>query len=840
MLRATLKSLLSRKLRLVLSALAVVLGVMFVSGAFVLSSTLNKSFDSLFASVYEGTDVTITGKSNVANGPTDAIPASALEKAKSTAGVKTATGSVFADGARAIGKNGKVVAGGGQRFGANWTGETDIVKMRSGKAPSADNEIAVNQAFADASGYKIGDSVGVLTLEPKKQFTIVGIFGYSGDRGSIAGEQTIAFTTPVAQQLMLGEKDVYSSVDVTAADGVSATKLRDDLRSSLGDGFVVKTGEEMSKAQSDSVKGVFDVIRNILLGFAGVALLVGIFLIINTFSIIVAQRTKELALMRAMGASGGQVIGSVIVEAIIIGLIASVLGLAAGIGVGAALVAVVGSVIPSAGLVIPLSAVIAAFSIGILVTVVAALFPALRASRIPPIAAMRDAANTTKPLTTITIVGGVVTALGVAGLWVALAGGAGDNTLALLLGGVLFAFIGVALLTPMISQPVVSVLGQFMSWSMPGKLGRRNSARNPRRTAITSAALMIGIALVIGVSVVATSFKASITKAIDTGLQAELIIAGEQTGPMPPTFDPSVLDKIKNTSGVRSVTGIYFDGAKINDKDGGFVYAVSDVKALGDIMGLKATSGSVDALSGNQLILDERTAKDANLSVGGTVKVQTTRGEAVTYTVAGVFKESQVLRGYVLPQAAAANFLAPNPAQAYVRLDSGASVSAAKDKIDTYLADSPEVTVADRSSYVKQQTSFLDILLGMIQVLLALAIIIAVLGVINTLALSMIERTRELGLLRAVGMSRPQIMGMVTVESVVISLFGTLLGIGVGVGLGAAIVRALKDEGLSTLALPWTQIVVYLILAVVIGVVAGVIPAIRAARTDVLRAISYE
>ncbi|MGY0235437.1 ABC transporter permease [Longispora urticae] len=840
MLKATLKSLLSRKLRLVLSALAVVLGVMFVSGSFVLTDTLGKSFDGLYASIYEGTDVTVTGRSTVANGPTDPLPAATLDKVSTVPGVGGTTGTVFANGARLIGRNGKVITGAGQAFGTNWTGGNDIVRLRSGRAPAADSEIIVNGALAEASGYRIGDAVGVLTLEPRKQFTIVGTFGYSGDRGSIAGEYTIAFTTPVAQRLLLGGDGLFTSVDVTAAPGTSDEELRDAVRSALGDTFVVRTGEEMGRAQADAVKGVFDFLRDILMGFAAVALLVGVFLIVNTFSIIVAQRARELALMRALGASGGQVVGSVIAEAVLIGLVASVLGLGAGIGVGAALVAAIGSVIPTSGLVIPVAAVVAAFSIGVLVTVLAALVPALRAARIAPLAAMRDAADTTRSPRTLTIVGGAVTTLGVAGLWVALAGDAGDNTLAMVLGGVLLSFVGIALLTPLISRPVVSLLGRLLSWSTPGELGRRNSARNPRRTAITAAALMIGIALVIGVSVVATSTKASVTRTIDDGLRAELVISGEQLSGPPPTFDPAVLDKIRDTRGVRAVAGIYLDTATVNGREGASTYATSEVRALADILGLRAISGSVDALSGTQVILDEETARHDGLAVGDQVRIRSSRGETVTYTLVGVYRRTGVVDGYILPRAAAGDFLTPTPVLAYIRLADGAKASEVRDQIDTYLADSPEVTVADRSSYIQQRTSFLDILLAMIQILLALAIVIAVLGVINTLALSMIERTRELGLLRAIGMSRRQIMGMVTVESVVISVFGALLGIGVGVGLGAAVVRALEDDGLTVLVLPWTQMSVYLGLAVVVGVLAAALPAIRAARTDVLTAIHYE
>ncbi|MEV6521642.1 FtsX-like permease family protein [Longispora sp. NPDC051575] len=840
MLKATLKSLLSRKLRLVLSALAVVLGVMFVSGALILTETLGRSFDDLYASVYDGTDVTVTGGSTVPDGPADPIPASALDRVSAVPGVRGTTGTVFANGARLIGKNGKVITGGGQAFGTNWTGGNDVVRLRAGRAPAADTEILINGTLAEASGYRIGDAVGVLTLEPKRAFTIVGFFGYSGDRGSLAGEYTIAFTTPAAQRLLLGGPDQFTSIDVTAAPGTSDERLRDSVRSALGDPFVVRTGAEMGRSQADAVKGVFDFLRDILMGFAAVALLVGVFLIVNTFSIIVAQRTRELALMRAMGASGGQVVGSVIVEAVLIGLTASVLGLGAGIGVGAGLVAAIGGVIPTSGLVVPAAAVVAAFAIGVLVTVLAALAPALRAARIAPLAAMRDAANTTRSLRTPTIAGGVVTTLGVAGLWVALAGGAGDDTLPMLLGGVLLSFVGIALLTPSISRPVVSLLGRILSWSTPGQLGRRNSARNPRRTAITASALMIGIALVIGVSVVATSMKASVARTIDDGLRAELVVSGEQLSGPPPSFDPAVLDKIKDTRGVRAVAGVYLDTATVDDKAGGRVYATSDLRALADILGLRATSGSVDAVSGTQVVLDEETARHDGLAVGDPVRIRSSRGEPVTYTVVGVYAKTGVVDGYLLPLAAAGNFLSPTPVLAYIRLADGANGSAVRDQVDAYLTDSPEVGVADRSSYIEQRTSYLDILLAMIQILLALAIVIAVLGVVNTLALSMIERTRELGLLRAVGMSRAQIMGMVTVESVVISVFGALLGIGVGVGLGAAVVRALEDDGLTVLVLPWTQMFGYLSLAVVVGVLAAALPAIRAARTDVLTAIHYE
>ncbi len=846
MLRATLKSLLSRKLRLILSGLAVVLGVMFVSGAFVLTATLGQSFDSLFSTIYSTVDVQVAGpRQQAAEGAgltaTQPVPDSLLARVRAVPGVKTATGSVFVNGARTVGHSGKVVAG-QSRFGANWTGDSGLVQLRSGRGPTAPDEIAINTLLAKAGSFHLGEQVGVLTREPKKTFTIVGIFGYSGDRDSIAGEQVVAFTTPVAQQLMLGRTGVYSTIDVTAARGVSTTKLRDDIRAALGSGYEVKTGAELAKQQANQIKDALKFVNYVLLGFAGVALFVGVFLILNTFSIIVASRTQELALMRAIGASRRQMIGSVIVEAVLVGFIAAVLGLGAGIGIGALLALVLGGGlggIPVSGLAVPASAVIAAFLVGVLVTLVAAILPAVRASRVPPIAAMREAQTADKPLTALTVTGSVVTAAGCAALWFALSGNAHGNTLPALGVGLLLAFIGVALLTPAISRPVVSLLGRLFSWSMPGQLGRRNSARNPRRTAITAAALMVGIALITGVSVILTSAKISATKAFDTGVHAELIVAGQQTGAQLPTFDPAALSRMRAIDGVRAVLGVWTDAVAVDGKPT-FAAAVDDTAALGSVLGLKATAGSLDALRPGRLLVDDKTASDSHLKVGSTVSVGTAgRATAVPYTVAGIYAKDTVA-GYILDVADAATFRQPNPSQAYLQLVPGTDVAKVRNQVDALLADSPEVTVQDRSSYVQQQTRILDTILNIIQVLLAMAIIIAVLGVVNTLALSMIERTRELGLLRAVGMGRGQVMRMVTVESVVISLFGALLGIAVGCGLGVAVVRALKDQGFSDLGFPWSRMAVYLVLAALVGVVAAIVPAIRAARTNVLDAIAYE
>ncbi|GAB3359543.1 FtsX-like permease family protein [Micromonospora halotolerans] len=849
MFRATLKSLLARKLRLLLSGLAVVLGVMFVSGAFVLTDTLGRSFDAVFSDAFSDVDVNVAAKPKVTLSEVEGeqvaapVPASVVDRVKAVPGVTDVRGVVNADGARLIGSNGKVVTSfGPPQLGENWLGEGDLVKLREGRAPQADDEIVVNVALAEAAKVKVGDRVGVLTLAPKKEFTLVGVFGYSGGRDSVGGVNEVAFTTPVAQQLMLGKPGVFSNVTAQAADGTTPEALRDEVSRALGADYEVKTGKQLADDASAGLKEGLSFFNKILLGFAAVALLVGTFLILNTFSIIVAQRTRELALMRAIGASGRQIIGSVVLEAVAVGLIASVLGLAAGIGVGALLAYLFGKLaggLTLAGLGVPPAAVIGAFAVGTVITVVAALLPALRASRIPPIAAMQDVATPDRPLTKVTVGGSVVTAIGAGLLFLGLGGHAGDNTLAIILGGVLFAFIGVALLTPLISRPVVALLGTIFAWSVPGKLGRLNSGRNPRRTAITAAALMVGIALVTGVTVILDSAKGSISALAEDTIKAELVISGAQSGPRPPSFDPAVLQKAAAIPGVRLVDGEYGDMATLNGQRT-WVAASSDVAALEQIFGAKATAGDISRLNPDQMLLSSDTAKSRNLSVGSTVNVQLSRGEARTYTVSGIYESSQLTNPVVLPPQAATDFAIPQPIQGFLQLAPGTSVAAVQPQVEQLLADSPEVSVADRAAFIKQQTSQLDTPLRMIQILLALAIVIAVLGIINTLALSVLERTRELGLLRAIGLRRAQTMRMITVEAVVISIFGALLGVVVGTGLGAAVVRALKDEGITDLVLPWSQMATFLVLAAIIGVVAAVLPAIRAARINVLGAIAHD
>ncbi|MFD9704589.1 ABC transporter permease [Lentzea sp. NPDC059081] len=830
---------LSRKLRLVLSALAVVLGVMFVSGSFVLTDTLQRSFTDLFSSAFANVDVSVSPKQEKGKQPEPLTP-QAIADVKSVPGVASAVGDVQGS-ARPIGKNGKVITtSGAPRFGTNWTG-TGQEKIRDGRAPAADDEVVLGAYLASTGGFEVGDDIALLTLEPKKTFKVTGVYEYAGGRESLGGELSVAFTEPVAQQLLLGKKDAYSSITVTAAQGTSDDALRDAVAAKLGSSYDVKTGAALAKEQADQINEGLKFFNYVLLGFAGIALFVGIFIILNTFSIIVAQRTRELALLRSMGASRGQVIGSVVMEAFVIGLIASIVGLGAGVGVGALLATIFSSVggtnLQLAGIGVPMSAVISSFAVGIVVTMIAAVMPALRASRIAPVAAMREAATPDRPLTKITVIGALVLAAGGASL------GFGFNaaSLPLIFGGILVALVGVALLTPLLSKPMVSLIGRLLSWSMPGLLGRRNSARNPRRTAITAAALMVGISLITGVSVVLTSATKSIEKLAAGQLQTDLIISGEgQMEGQPATFKRDVLTQVEKTDGVDSAFGWASDGVLQGD-DQMFATAITSVPAMKDMFALKPLSGEIAPLKDDQMALPEGVATEKGWKVGSTVTLQLAKSEPRTFTVAFIWAKSQVLQGaLVLPESAAKDFRSDQIGQAFVKVKPGTNATDVQKRVEPLFADNPEITVQDRSAFVKQTTSQFDTVLLMIQILLALAILIAVLGVINTLALSVIERTRELGLLRAIGMRRAQVMRMITVESVVISVFGAVLGLAVGLALGVATVQALKDQGISEIGFPWATMVQYLVVAAVVGVVAAILPAIRAARLNVLDAIAYE
>jgi putative ABC transport system permease protein len=841
MIRATFKSLAARKLRLILSSLSIVLGVSFVAGAFVLTDSLGKVFDDLFSTVSRNVAVDVRGDKVTSGDQGDVrslLPDTLVGTVSNVDGVQEAQGQVQGL-AQLVNKKGKVVStGGAPQFGFNWYDSPllqsgQIVK---GKAPTGPDEIAINQGLADRSDYKVGDKAPVLTDAPLKTYTIVGIVTFDGKK-SFAGETEIFFDTPTAQKV-LNLEGKFTEITVAADSGVSQTELRKRVAAVLPAKTQAITGEALAKEQSSDVKKGLGFFNTFLLVFATIALFVGAFIIFNTFSMLVAQRTRELALMRALGASRGQVNRAVVLEAMVVGFLSSVIGLAAGVGVAIglkALFGVFGAQLPDGPTVVALRTVIAAFVVGTLVTTVAAIMPARRASRVSPLAALREAATPDRSLRRQTIIGGIVLVLGAAAMTKSLR----DGGLQLLGLGTLLAFIGIAMLSPLVSRPIASGVGRVFSRRLPGRLGRENAVRNPRRTAATAAALMIGLALISAVTVLGSSLKASVAKTISGAVGADFVLNTQSSG-----FPDAALQQAAQQPGVKEVAGVKVDGMQLCDnascshaKQVGVTAFPSS--ALGDLVKITAVDGSV-TLQPDTLLVAERAAKSDKLKPGDTVTVQFSRSDPQKLTVGGTFKTNDLIGDYLVDASHAKDFSGQRNVAGLVSVDAAKDVPAVRKELDKSLAGYPNIDVQDQSDFVAQTKSQVNQIVTIINILLGLSVIIALLGVINTLALSVIERTRELGLLRAIGMARRQMKRMIRVEAVLICTFGGILGLVVGSVFGVALQQALKGSGVTELGFPVVTLVVYLLCAALAGAIAAALPARRASRLNVLQAIATE
>jgi putative ABC transport system permease protein len=853
MFKAMLRGLLTHKLRLLLSALAVVLGTMFMSGAFIGGDTIANGFTALFSTVNADLDVQVTAKSNVPGdqqgvAPTAFINAATVAKTTTIDGVRKAVSQVRSDGALVVGKDGKIVGSNGPpRFGIGWVNDPDaLTQLRSGHQPTTPGQIAIDAGLVKTTGFAIGNTVDVITPQAGRQsYSLVGIFGYRGGRDNLGGETTVAFTIPEAQKVMIGAPGEFTSIDLTGDAGVSPQTLKSRVTAALGAGFVVKTGAQTAADQASQTSGLVNAIKIGLSAFAVIGLFTAAFLIFNTFSMLVAQRTRELALYRAFGASRGQVNRAVLAEAVLLGLAASIVGLLLGIFIGWALnrllQAFAKSNLPGDAVVIRPYVVWLTLLVGTAFTVVAALFPALRASRVPPIAAMREAATPDRPLGRLSVGGAIVLAAGVALLAVKLTNVV-TSQLGLFLGvGALLTFLGVAMLAPAVSRPVTGTLGKLFGPSVTAKLGTRNTGRNPRRTAVTAAALMIGVALATGAGVFASSAKAGISASLTNDVHAQLLVGPVRGGGGPAGqvgYDPALTARMAAIPNVTHVLSLQRDRVRLGGKDTNV--AAGDLPAAVAIFTLTAKSGTLGTLSSGQVVIDENLAKTNHWSVGQTLAMQTARGGTIGERITGIYRKSTVINGPFVSTADATGFRTPLASQGFVQVTPDSAVPAVHTALDALFKSNPEVTVSDRSDLIDQTSSALNVVLTIINVLLGLTIFVAVLGVINTLLLSVYERTREMGLIRAIGMSRGQIARMITVESILISVFGALLGIVVGVALGIAIVAALHSTGFVALTIPWSYLVVTLFAAVVAGVLAAILPAIRAGRLNVLEAIAYE
>jgi putative ABC transport system permease protein len=843
MLRATIKSLLARKLRLLLSALAIVLGVSFVAGAFVLTDSLGQTFDDLFSTVSRNVAVEVRGtiQSDLGGdqGPGDNstrrnVPAAALDKVRAVDGVADAQPSVFGS-AVVVGTDGKTVRNNGApNIGGNWVESSELTQQRivEGNPPRGPDEIVMDPDYAERSGHHVGDTVTVLTPIGQQQYKLVGIVRYADGKSSLGGETYVEFTTETAQRVqdLPGQ---YSDIQVAAKDGISQQQLRDRVAAALPGGTEAITGQQFADEQASDIKQGLGFFNTFLLVFAGVALFVGAFIIFNTFSILIAQRTKELALMRALGASRRQVTRSVLFESVVVGFIASAVGLFAGIGVALGLKALFNAIgaefPPGPTLVLPRT-IIAAFAVGVLVTAAAALIPARRAAKIAPVAAMRDAATADRPLTRQTIGGLIILVIGAIAMFLGLTG----HGLPILGLGTALAFIGIALLSPLVSRPISGLIGSLFTRRIPGRLGRENAMRNPRRTASTAAALMIGLALVSAVGVLGSSLKGSVRTVINGALGAEFVLDSQTSG-----ISEQTMSALRDQSGVAQVDGLRFDTVKVNgDKTAAIATSPS---AIGNTISLQQKQGSVSGLGPAALLVSDKVVTDKAWHVGDKLTVSFRDGSTSSLTIAGTYKENQLVGNYVLDQSLATHFHeAKLYAVALVKTAAGADQGQVRRELDAAVKPYPNVELQDRSQFVQDQSNQINQVVQILSLLLALSVLIAVLGIVNTLALSVLERTRELGLLRAVGMSRRQVKRMVRVESVVIAVFGGLLGLVVGGVFGVALQRALVNQGVTELSFPVGQLLVYLLLAAVAGVLAAWLPARRASRLNVLGAIAAE
>lgn len=847
MLHATLRSLLAHKVRLMLSALAIILGVAFVAGTLIFTDTLGKTFRDLFAST--SSDVTVTKKAafdagligtSVGGGP-PGLPASALSTVLGVPGVRDAAGYQQAEGVYVLDRNGKVLStGGAPGIGVSWDSNAELSSMHllEGRGPRTHGEIALDTKTVEKTGYRLGDAVRVLSPGGSVDATLVGVFRF-GDTGGLAGASLTAFDAISAERL-LGRPGQYSGIAVLTTPGVSQETLKQRLVAALGPGYDVKTRDEQAKSAAAAIQQGLTFINIFLLVFAGIALFVGSFIILNTFSMLVAQRTRELALLRAIGATRRQVTRSVLAEALALGLAGATVGLASGFGIAALLRAVFGrfGLTLDVPLVFAARTVIWSYAVGVLVTLVAAYLPARRAAKVPPVAAMRDDVTVAeRSLRRRTISGTILVALGVTGLVASTATADGSNAASLAGLGAWALVVGAIVLSPVLSRPFVRGVGVVLPriWGRTGHLARENALRNPRRTAATASALMIGLTLVTAFSVLGSSTNRSIDVLIDRTLGADYVVSTAVQQP----FSSEVARQIRTTPGVASVTQLRFGIAKLDDHRS--ILTAADTGSLDRAVRLEFVSGSTSGLHGDAVIVDLPTSKARHWTTGSRIRALFENGSRRTFTVVGVFKRNQAVGSVVLPLPTYEAVGGSNQDRyLYVNLTGGASTATVKKALTRILAPYPVVTLKDQTQFKKEQKSQINQLLLLVNALLVLSILIAVLGIVNTLALSVIERTREIGLLRAVGMARRQLRRMIRLESVVISLYGAVLGIVLGLAFGVTLIRSLRTSGITELAIPAGGLVGFVVLAGIVGVLAAVWPARRAARLDVLTAVTTE
>lgn len=846
MFNLILKNLSARKLRLAITSFAVLLGVAFMAGTLVFTDTIGRTFDGMFADSNAGTDGYVRGElafdNQMLGEQRPRVDAELIEPIRALDGVRAAEGYSEAY-AQIVDKDGEAMGNpemGAPVLGGPWITDEALnaFAIERGRPPAADHEVVIDESSFEKAGFALGDSTTVLTQSGPQSVTVVGTVTFAG-ADSPGGASVTLFTPAAAQRHMTGDGKV-DAIRIAAVDGVSEQQLADQVATVLPDHVEVLTGEQITKEQQDQIAEDMSFVNVFLMVFAVIALFVGSFIIYNSFSILVAQRRKEMALLRAIGAGRRQVMASVLVEAMAVGLVASIAGLGAGIGVAEGLKAMMtgmGIDLPAESVVVQSSTIVVSIVTGLLVSVASAVFPARRAGTVPPVAALRDVAfdrsGTSRRRAAI---GSTVTVLGVAAMAAGLFGGGG---LALVGLGAATVFMGVAVLGPILARPISRLLGAPLPRlrGMPGALARENAMRNPKRTSTTAAALMIGVALVGFITIVAASTQRSVEQSVERTFTGDLVVSSGNVvdGGLSPQLatDVAALPEIESAAGFR-MAAARVDGSNTT-------ISGVDPSQIENLLALDVTAGSIADLAPGTIAIHDDVVEDHGWTLGSVLSVEFAETGVQQLRLAAVFSEKDAVGEYVV----GLDTYEANVADQFDRIVAmtvadGVGLDAAKNAVSALAAEYPQAEVQDRDEYVEAALANLKTILNLIYALLALAVFIALLGIANTLALSIFERTRELGLLRAVGMTRSQLRAMVRWEATIIALLGTTLGLTIGTGFGWAIVRALSDEGLGSFTIPIGQLAVITAIAAAAGVAAAIVPARRAAKLDVLRAITSE
>jgi putative ABC transport system permease protein len=850
-IRVALRGLLGRKLRTLLTALAIVLGVALVAGTLVLTDSIQKAFDNIFTDSRQGSSVVISGKSAFDLGEDSGATApplkeSLLQTVKEQPDVAEAEGSVDGE-AQLIGEDNKaIVYGGAPNLGfsiAHGESRFNPLTLVEGAWP-AGNEVVIDGATADKEGFKVGDTIGVQGRGPVERLQISGIVKF-GSVSTIGGATLAGFDLPTAQRIFDMDGKL-NEIAVAAAPGVSDQKLASELKSVLPQNTQVRTASDQAKNDAEDTNSFISFLRTFLLSFGGIALFVGAFVIANSLSITIAQRTRELATLRTVGASRRQVLRSIIVEAVVVGVLASVVGLFLGLGLAKGLFWLfdaVGFTLPNTGLIFETRTIIVALVVGIVVTLGASLRPAIRATKVPPIAAVREGATLPESRFARFRTAGalLLTAVGFALIIYGLFG-SGLGTAAILLlmgGGALLVFSGVALF----ASKLVPGLATFLGWptarfgGASGQLARGNARRNPQRTASTAAALMIGLALVTLVAVLGQGIRSSFTGAVDKIFVSDYAITAQNN------FSPLPIDAAEAAESAPGAEAV----ASVRAGQGLVYGKAENVTAVtpnaGDAIALDWREGSqavYSELGEDGAFIDNDFAEKHNLTVGSPIKVTVPNGTVVPLVIKGIFDPPAGGSPFGVVTFSSAtfdkNYDQPENLFSFVKMTGGVTDANTK-ALDDSLRDFPNAKAQTREEFKDNQVSFLNNILNVLYILLALSVIVSLFGIINTLVLTVFERTREIGTLRAVGMTRRQVRRMIRYESVITALIGAALGILLGVVL-AALLTARVD--FINFSLPASQIVVFAIAAIIVGIVAAILPARRAAKLNILRALQYE